>query len=91
MKRMVLCLFVLTVFLSFAVSSEAEVYEGYFIDQKATSNVDSYGMSWPANTKFGQSFIPEREATVSDIIANTTGVIFGILLGNISRRFYNAK
>ena len=41
--------------------------------------------------EFGQSFIPEREATISDIIANNMGVIIGILLGSILRRFYHAN
>lgn len=39
--------------------------------------------------EFGQSFIPEREATISDIIANNIGVIIGILFGSTLRRFYH--
>ncbi|MFC1535016.1 VanZ family protein [Thermodesulfobacteriota bacterium] len=41
--------------------------------------------------EFGQSFIPEREATISDLIANNIGVVTGILFGSTLRRFYHGN
>ncbi|MBN2061474.1 MAG: VanZ family protein [Deltaproteobacteria bacterium] len=39
--------------------------------------------------EFCQIFIPEREASIPDIIANSIGVIIGIVSGNALRRFYH--
>ena len=38
--------------------------------------------------EFGQYFIPEREFSISDIMANNLGVILGIVFGMTLRRFY---
>ena len=38
--------------------------------------------------EFGQYFIPDREFSFLDMLANITGVIFGIMLGLTLRRFY---
>ena len=38
--------------------------------------------------EFGQHFIPEREFSISDIMANNLGVILGIVFGMALRRFY---
>ena len=39
--------------------------------------------------EFAQSFIPERDTSLFDLVANSIGVIIGIILGNILRRFYS--
>ena len=38
--------------------------------------------------EFGQYFIPERDASIGDLLANIVGVVLGILLGSALRRFY---
>lgn len=39
--------------------------------------------------EIGQSYIPGREAAFSDAMANSIGVITGIVLGNLLRRNFN--
>ena len=38
--------------------------------------------------ELAQSLIPERDTSVLDMFANCIGIIVGIILGNILRRFY---
>jgi len=65
MKKMVLCFFVMIVFVSFSVCSEAEDYAGYFIDQKTPSS--SHGSIRPlGDYVFAQSFVPS-EANVAAV------------------------